>query len=81
MTCNLPRLLKVKGEAEAVPLYTNNNWSHSFQTDLYFQASALITGVQRQSFICSGPVNIYLFKMEQLQQERQRLMQCVLVAG
>lgn len=34
-----------------------------------------------QSLICSGPVNIYLFKMEQLQQERQRLMQCVLVVG
>lgn len=80
-TCNLPNLLKVKGQAGAVPLCINNSQSHSFNLTHISQARALITGVQRQSFICSGPVNIYLFKMEQLQQERQRLMQCVLVAG
>lgn len=81
VTCNLCKLLKIKGQVRAVLLRIINNWSHSFNLTHISQASVLITGVQRQSLICSGPVNIYLFKMEQLQQERQRLMYCVLVAG
>lgn len=74
MTGNLRKLLKDKGQAEDVPLHINNSWSQSFNLTHISQTRALITGVWRQSLICSGPVNIYLFKMEQLQQERQRLM-------